>query len=214
MKNITERTDIKNVAEYEDFLRENREKINRNLGVLMVVCIFFGPLMIAICIASGIYRSVSYSIVVIVMVFMIVLTVINKLMKKFHPTSYMTGFFSLMAIDILLYVVNGMGVPVNVTWFLVPLLSIRYCDYIAYFVVLVMNYVFYLSAMWYSTGLEILPKTGSRYEIYIERVASGTIGLAIMAICGFFLCRMMREYYRGMIDRYVEANKTLSCPGI
>ncbi|MCR4945960.1 MAG: hypothetical protein K5929_03320, partial [Lachnospiraceae bacterium] len=72
-----------------------------------------------------------------------------------------------------------------------------------------MNYVFYLSAMWYSTGLEILPKTGSRYEIYIERVGSGTTGLAIMAICGFFLCRMMREYYRGMIDRYVEANKNL-----
>ena len=210
MKNITKRTDVKNVAEYEDFLRENREKINKNLSVLLTVCIFSGPL-IALGIAVGFYKEVPYSTAVMVSAFMLLIAVINKILKKRHPDSYVTGVFSLLAIDMLLYVLNSTHLTIYIAWFLVPLLSIRYCDYIAYLVALVMNYIFMLAATWYMVGYytETRLNVSDRTEMFITRVGGFTVELTVMAVCGFFLCRMMREYYRGMIDKYVEAEKNL-----
>ena len=201
-------TKKENEAEYEAFLTENRERINKNLGVLLIVASFAGP-AIAVGIAVHFFKNISYSTAVWMSVFMLVLTGVNHVLNKKYPTSYLTGIFSLLAIDMLLFVMNGAHVTIYITWFLVPLISIRYCDYYAYWIALVMNYCFMLGATWQMSSyvVENSLNYDSRVEYFVARAGGLTIELTIMAVGGYFLCRMMRVYYCGMIDKYAEAER-------
>ena len=171
---------------------------------------FTGP-AIALCVGLGFFTNISYDTAILLTALMIVITGFNHVINRFYPSSYLSAFFSLVSVDVLLYVMNGSHASVYITWFLVPLLSIRYCDYVAYYVALFTNYLFMLAAVWdmspYYAANRLDYETPMEY--FINRVGGLTLELVVMAVGGYFICRMMREYYRGMIDKYVEAEKNL-----
>ena len=56
-----------------------------------------------------------------------------------------TSVFALTALDILIVYMAYCHVSIYLTWFLVPLLSILFCDRLLYFYTLCLNYILMLS---------------------------------------------------------------------
>ena len=132
---------------YEEFLRENRISVNRSLNVVLWFCIFTGP-AIALGVAKGIFKNVDYDICIQISVIVAILAFGHYLMLKKWPDSVVTSITALLAFNMLLAHMTYGRVAVYLTWFLVPLLSLLFCDTRIYIFAVISNYCLMLLSTW------------------------------------------------------------------
>ncbi len=199
----------KNDQEFEAFLNENRKKINERFQIVLWLSILAGP-MVAVMVYFGAFLDASYGVAAVISVFLTGLTILHRRMLKRFPTSMWTSMIALVGIEVLLLIMNKGHLTIYITWFLIPLLSLLFCDIKLYFFALAMNYIFMvigqlMVAGWYA---ERRMDVDTAMEYFASRLGGLTIEMAVMAVVGFVLCRMITSYYRNMLNRTAELSKS------
>ena len=132
---------------YDEFLQENTVKVNKYLNIALWIFALAGPAL-AIGVWAGVFRSITYLTCVIVTAAVLVLAIVHFLLLKKNPGSLVNGVFALTVLDALLVFMVYSHVNIELTWFLVPVLSLLFSNKKIYIYSVVLNYVCMGAAVW------------------------------------------------------------------
>lgn len=186
-------------TEYREFLENNRRKVNKNLNKTLWLFILTGP-AIALGIFLGIFPDIPYTTCIVISAGMAVMSLIHLLLMLRFPLSTGTCIFALAALNLLLVYMCSSHVNIFLTWFLVPLLSLLYCDKGIYVYAAVQNYLLMLVATWLDAPYEAM--VDDRYhdtmDYFLDRISGFTIELVIMFVAGYMIGRLTVRQFRNM----------------
>ena len=117
---------------YEAFLHDNRIKVNKYLNRVLWFFVITGP-AIAAGVKGGIYHDISYTTCISISVIVVILATSHMFLQKKIPSSTVTCLFVLSALDALIVYMSCSHVSIHLTWFLVPMLSLLFCNKGIYF---------------------------------------------------------------------------------
>ena len=95
---------MNNVAvthEYDEFIVNNRVKVNRYLNRVLWFFVITGP-AIAAGVQANFFRDIEYSTCISISVVVILLSAIHLILLKKYPNSRATSLFALTALDALI----------------------------------------------------------------------------------------------------------------
>ena len=183
--------------DFRNFIVENRAKINRNLNVVLWAFIVTGP-AIAIGLLTGVFSGVTYATCWLITGVVVVLAGLHLLMLKKFPRAIVTSAFALTALDVLIAYAMFNYIDIRMAWFLVPLLSILFCDMRLYCYALVLNYAIMCVTMWFtapaSAALRINIQSVASY--FLDVMGAMTIEMLVMAVSGFIIVKLSMDHYR------------------
>ena len=192
--------------DFEQFLHNNRNKVDIALNRILWYVILVGP-AIALGILAGVFKRTSYSACVVISVSMLIWASVDKMILKRMPHSFVPGILALGGMELLICFMNCSHISIRLSWFLVPLLSLLFCDAKAYIGVSILNYI----VMGISTWLEAAHYAEIRTDFatplggFINIFAGCTIEALVMFAAGYALGKATNGYYRMMIGKYKEA---------
>lgn len=114
-------------TDYESFMKDNRQMVNRYLNTVLWFCVLTGP-AIAAGIRFGVFDAVSYRTCILISVVMTLVSAIHFVVIRKFPYSRYVGILALIAMEILLLCMEYGHIHINISWFFVPLLSILFCE--------------------------------------------------------------------------------------
>ena len=193
--------------DFEGFLRENRYKVNYSLNRILGICVLAGP-AIALGIMGGVFNRTTYQACVIISLVMAVLTVSNLLILRKKPYSYVPGMFALAAVDLLLCYMSAAHISIRLTWCLVPLLSLLFCNSKIYIGTSLFNYAVMALGTWLEAAhyAEVRIDFETPLKGFINVFAGCTIEAIIMFVAGYALSKATNKYYRSMLGQYSETH--------
>lgn len=196
---------VEEVRDFEEFRRNNRNRVNRLLNKVLWICILAGP-AIAAGIAGGVFKQTTYTACIIISVVMAALAGGNRLVLKKLPYSFVPGVFALIGMELLLCYMNASHISIRLTWFLVPLLSLLFCDSKVYIGTSVLNYVVMGISTWLEAShyAEVRLDFASPMAGFVNIFAGCTIEALLMFVAGYALGSVTGKYYRRMISEYTE----------
>ena len=112
---------------YSEFLLENRVTVNRYLNRVLWFFALTGP-AIASGIQAGIFPDITYTTCWVISFSMIFMSSVHMILRRKIPSSTFTCLFALTALNVLILYMSYSHVSIYLTWFLVPLLSLLFCD--------------------------------------------------------------------------------------
>ena len=113
--------------DFEQFLRTNRNKVDRSLNIILCVSVSVGP-GIALGLLGGVFKNISYSVCIGISVAMLILSIIDRILLKKMPYSFVPGIFALVGMEILVCFMNDSHIYIRITWYMIPLLSLLFCN--------------------------------------------------------------------------------------
>ena len=106
-----------------------------------------------------------------------------------------------LAVDVLLVLMNSAHIGIYITWFVVPLISLLFCDFRIYAVAVVLNYCMMTLSVWlvspYYAGLRV--DFDHAFQYFAGRMGGFTIETVIMVVAGYGLCKVSTRHYRELI---------------
>ncbi len=193
-------------TDYEDFLTKNRIKINKYLNRVLWFFVLTGP-AIAAGIKGGIFVDISYMTCVWISVVVIVLASIHFLLYKLFPSKIITCIFALTALNVLILYMNCAHVSIYLTWFLVPLLSLLFCEKYLYFYAAALNYVLMLIGSWVVSPYEASFRSDqydSALSYFLDEIGGFTIESIIMFVSGFIIGKLILDYFKNLFIQYEQ----------
>ena len=188
---------------YDEFLRDNRIKVNRYLNYVLWFFVITGP-AIAAGVKGGIYHDISYATCISISVIVIILATIHILLQKKIPSSTVTCLFVLTALDALIVYMSCSHVSIHLTWFLVPLLSLLFCSKGIYFYAVILNYLLMFITTLVTAPYYLNIRTDhDSIKAYFADVMSGyTIETIIMFASGYIIGKLTLEYFKMLFSQY------------
>ncbi len=91
---------------------------------------------------------------------------------------------------------------IYLAWVLVPVLSLFFCNFRIYFTTLGINYVFMATSVYLTAPYYVERRTDmdSNLMYFLGRTGNFTAEMIVMAVAGFFLCRILMNNYKEMFD--------------
>ncbi len=191
------------VANYDEFLTENRKAINKQFAIIMRVLLIVGPLL-AIMVKLRLFVGVTFESAIFITIYIVALTVINEILLRRRADSFLTSLIVLLAMEGLLLLVNSTHLTIYIAWFLVPLMALLFCDYKLYFIAVVINYCFMTFATWQNAAYFTERRTdfSSPVAYFAGRLGGLTVEMIAMVFARFSLCRIMSGHYRTLIEQF------------
>lgn len=191
------------ITDYEAFLKENQRRINLILNKILRGSILIGPLLM-LAIRFGIFHSVTYASCITVSLLVTALSCIHYALTRREGNSVRAAVIAFLAIDILLILMNSAHIGIYITWFIVPLISLLFCDFKIYGIAVVLNYLMMTLSVWivspYYASLRV--DFDSAFQYFAGRMGGFTIETVMMVAAGYGLCKMSTSYYRDLIEKY------------
>ncbi len=191
------------VTNYDEFLAENRKAINKQFAVIMRILVVVGPLL-AIMIKLNLFMGVTFSAAIYITAYIVVLIVIQGILLRRHADSFLASFIVLLAVEGMLLLINSSHLTVYISWFLVPLMALLFCDFKMYFTAAIINYGFMTFATWqnaaYFTARRI--DFSSPFAYFAGRLGGFTVEMIAMIFVGYGLCKIMSVHYRKLIEQF------------
>ena len=189
------------IPDYEAFLKENQRKTNLMLNKFLRFTVLIGPLLM-LAIRAGIFHSVTYTSCMIVSLLVLLLSGLHYILIKKDEKTMRAAIIAFLAIDLLLILMNSAHIGIYITWFVVPLISLLFCDYKIYGVAVALNYCMMTLSVWlvspYYAGLRV--DFDSAFQYFAGRMGGFTIETVIMAVAGYSLCRVSASHYQKLIQ--------------
>ncbi len=186
-------------AEYNEFLKANRIKVNNYMNRVLWIFIFAGP-AIALARKAGLFLEIKYITCLIISVGMAILASIHLFLCKKFPGKAIAFIFALTTYDVLLLYMTCHNVGIYICWFVVPLLSLLFCEKYMYFYASGLNYILLVISTWYNSFY--FANVRSDYDTplayFIDKVSGFTIELTIMFISGFIIGKLTLEYFKNL----------------
>ncbi len=194
--------------EYDQFLSENRVKVNKYLNTVLWFFVITGP-AIALGIKGGIFIDISYGTCICISALVIVLSAIHLLLIRHIPESTITCLFALTSLNLLIVYMAYSHISIYLTWFLVPLLSLLFCDKLLYIYAIVLNYILMVITTWltapYEAGFRLDHNTASSY--FADMVSGFTIETVIMFASGCIIGKLTLDHFRKLFSQFQEINE-------
>ena len=191
------------MTEYSSFLRDNRIKVNGYLNKVLWFFALAGP-AIASGIKGGIFKDISYSTCLIISASLIIMSCFHLLLYRNYPSSTLTCVFALTTLDLLLAYMSYSHVSIFITWFLVPLLSLLFCDKYLYFYAVIMNYILMFLSVWLSAPYEtaLRPEYETTASYLADTMSGFTIESIVMFASGLIVGKLTVGYYRDLFEQH------------
>lgn len=192
-------------AEYEEFLKTNRIKVNKYMNGVLWFFILTGP-AIAFGIKGGIFTDIKYTTCLMISAVLAVLSSIHLFLYKKFPGKTITFLFALITLDLLILYMSCHHVGIYITWFLVPLLSLLFCEKYLYFYTMIQNYILMFLATWITAPYETaLRNEYPDSKAYFADIMSGfTIESIIMFSAGFIIGKLTLEYFKNLLAQKIQ----------
>ncbi len=191
------------ITDYKTFLTENQKRINLILNKFLRFSILIGPLLM-LAIRFGIFHSVTYASCIVVSLLVLSLSCVHYVLIRREGNTARAAVLAFLAIDSLLILMNSAHIGIYITWFVVPLVSLLFCDFKIYAIAVAINYVMMTASVWivspYYAGLRV--DFDSAFQYFAGRMGGFTIETVIMVVAGYGLCRITTAYYRELIEKY------------
>ncbi|MBP5266105.1 MAG: diguanylate cyclase, partial [Lachnospiraceae bacterium] len=186
-------------TEYNEFLKENRITVNRYLNRALWFFALTGP-AIASGIRGGIFHDITYTTCIGITAVVLVMASIHLLLLRTQPSSMVTGIFALTALDMLLVYMSHSHVSIYLTWFLVPLLSLLYCDKGIFFYSFFLNYILMLGVTYVNSFYKVTLRADyDEPQAYFADVMSGfTIESIIMCVSAYIIGKLTLRYFKAL----------------
>ncbi|MCR4956105.1 MAG: GGDEF domain-containing protein [Lachnospiraceae bacterium] len=198
--------------DYDEFIIRNRVRVNKYLNIALWCFVLTGP-AIAFGIKGGVFNDATYRTCFYISILVIALATIHLLLMKRRAKSYINGVFALTALDILLVYMSYSHVHIFLTWFLVPILSLLFCDKRVYFYGLITNYILMVATTWLIAPYEVA--LGGEYTealpYFLNAIGGYTIETLVLFAASYFLGKLTMDYYRELFEQYsvIKENKNL-----
>ena len=190
------------IYSYEEFINDNRAKVNRYLNIVLWVCILMGP-AVAIGIKIGLFYMVQYKACFYISVSMVFLSLIHTLLLNKFPYARHVGLLALFFMDCLMLFMTVEHVKLSLVWFIVPILSILFCDRRFYFAALVFNYFMMALATLITAPyfVQLTSDYSDPVKYFFNHMWGFTFEASIFMLAGFLLGRHTINHYRELIQR-------------
>lgn len=184
---------------FEAFLISNRIRVNHYLNKVLWIGSLVGVL-IGLGVWLKIYRSVSYESCAVISGSMVILATIHTIMMKRKPESRRTSYFALLVMNVLLVFMVKVNVGIRITWFVIPLLSLLFCDLRLYLLTSVTNFLCMTVSSVIISPIYARLRVDFEHPVqFFKSYYSGmVIEMIIMLIAGYGLYKMMRVYFESM----------------
>ncbi len=177
--------------------------MNLLLNKFLRFSILIGPLLM-LAIRLGIFHSVTYSLCIVVSLLVLALCCVHYVMIQRGGNTVRAAVIAFLAMDSLLILMNSAHIGIYITWFVVPLISLLFCDFKTYTIAVVLNYCMMTLSVWivspYYANLRV--DFDRPFQYFMERMGGFSIETAIMVVAGYALCRISTGYYRELIEKY------------
>ncbi len=186
-------------AEYEKFLKANRIKVNKYINKVLWFFILAGP-AIALAIKFGLFSEVKYITCIIISVILAVLASFHLFLCKKFPGQAITFLFALTTLDAIILYMSCHNVGIYICWYVVPLLSLLFCEKYLYFYASGLNYILLLLSTWYNSTY--FANVRSDYDtplaFFIDKASGFTIELIIMFVSGLVIGKLALENFKNL----------------
>ncbi len=191
------------IRDYKSFLQENRRIVNHYLNIMLWCFVLPGP-AIAFGIMIGAFPKLGYGICVEIAVVNLVMALTHFMLLKKWPSSVVTSMFALLAVNLFLMYLNIAHIGVRLTWFLVPILSLLFCDMRIYLSSVVINYCLLCTATWILSPFMAQQRIDyDSAAAFMANTAGGyTIETVIMGASGYALGRLAAGYFRDLMSNH------------
>ena len=199
-------------TEYGSFLRDNRIKVNGYLNKVLWFFVLTGP-AIASGVMAGIFPDISYATCISISASIIVMSLVHLLLLKKYPAKTFTCVFALTSLNVLIAYMSYSHVNIYLTWFLVPLLSLLFCDKHLYYYAFLSNYVLMFVTTLVSAPYRASFRTeyAGNIPAYFRDIFGGfTIESIIMFAAGHIIGKLTLDYFKGLFDQYKLINEQKS----
>jgi diguanylate cyclase (GGDEF)-like protein len=187
---------------FSDFIVDNRGRINRYLNFTLWFFVVTGP-AIALGVKLGIFPDISYATCASISLVVVAMSSIHLFLLGKYPSARFTSLFALTALDVLIVYMSLDHVSIHLTWFLVPLLSVLFCEMPTFLYALVLNYVLMLGTTWatapYYFGYRTNYLSASAY--FLDVIGGYTIETFIMGISAFIVVTLATQHYRDLFSQ-------------
>ena len=182
---------------YSEFLLENRVTVNRYLNRVLWFFALTGP-AIASGIKTGIFPDITYTTCWVISLSMILMSSVHMFLRRRIPSSTFTCLFSLTALSFLILYMSYSHVSIYLTWFLVPLLSLLFCDRFIFLHASILNYVLmgiaaFLTAPYYYA---LRGDYSNAAAAFADRMSGFTIEYIIMYAGAFIIGKLTINYFK------------------
>lgn len=192
---------LSEIKDYRSFLRENHKRINRLLNRFLRFSILIGPILMLL-IRLGVFHSVTYTTCIMVSALLVLLSAVHYGLTRRDGNTVPAAVVAFLAIDLILILMNSAHIGIYMTWFVVPLISLLFCDFKIYAAAVVINYVLMAVSVWivspYYASLRV--DFDSAFQYFAGRMGGFSIETVIMAVAGYGLCRISTAHYRDLIN--------------
>ncbi len=186
-------------TEYEEFLKANRIKVNKYMNIVLWLFILAGPAL-AIARKNGLFAEIKYSTCIIISVVLAILAAFHLFLCKKFPGKAITFFFALTTLDAVLLYMSCHNIGIYICWFIVPLLSLLFCEKYLYFYANGLNYILLLISIWQNAPY--FANVRSDYDTplayFIDKTCGYTIELIIMFVSGFIIGNLTLGYFKNL----------------
>ena len=204
---VVEKKEMK-YTDYEEFLRDNRKTVNRLLNRIMLFFVITGP-AIALGIKGNMFNDITYFACAMISIYVLIMAYVHYLLLKRWPYSIWTSFFALMALNILLAWMTNAHVSILLTWFLVPLMSLFFCDKVLYILTIAVNFIIMSVSTWMTSDYYMNLRTDfdTSFKYFINVFGGYVIETVIMGAAGWGLGKMITGYFYALIDKYHQVKE-------
>ena len=182
------------ITTLKEFKIRNRVNVNRYLNYVLWFFAVAAP-AIAIGVRAGIFRDISYATCVSTFVLVVILSSIHLIMYRKIPSSIVTGIFALTAVDILLAYMSISHVSIYLTWFIVPLLSLLFCDFSIFGYAAITNVILMVIATVQTAPYYVMRTDYADTGAYLaDRLGGYAIETTVMLASGFIVLKLAVGY--------------------
>ena len=185
-------------SQYEDFILRNRRSMNESMSRILLFCAFAGP-AIALDRFLG-YCDVSYASCALVSAALILLSYGQRLLSRYYPLSLFTVFWGLVGFMGVLTFMCTARVGVYITYALVPMVSLFYCEKKIYLISVAMNYVMILVSNAVVSDFRSLVRSDFHEPLdwFIAMMGGYTIESIAIGVAGYYLCNRISNHFRSI----------------
>ena len=186
------------INRYRDFVLKNRRSMNESMAKILFFCAFAGP-AIALDRFLG-YCDVSYSSCVLMSLALIVLSFGQKILNRHFPLSLWTVFWGLVGFMGVLTFMCTAKVGVYITYALVPMVSLFYCEKKIYLISVALNYAMILVSNVLVSDFRSLVRSDFHEPLdwFIAVMGGYTIESIAIGMAGYYLCSRISNHFRSI----------------
>ncbi len=202
------KTEEKRAEEYQVFIKEHQVKANLMFNKFLWFSMILGPALYAcVLITDRVGKTHYYTSDTCLTIFVatLILALLHSTLRAYWPNSPLSYVVGLTGLEVLIIIMDLGKVSINITYFLVPLLSLIFCNKLLYYYCVTIAYIsmvvnFYLNSTFYGAlNLDETP-----FHWFASTVSGLTIEFVVMSILCYELLNVLTGYIISMYGDAVE----------